>query len=142
MHSGWRSPPWPRASFGSSCFHGLSAESLRRRPPAPRVFLGLRSNGAFSPESDNAGAEERSRVGDSPLVQVGPANDHKPGISQPTLGAGLSAADYFIGTDVGSTTVKTVLVDPSTQKILWSRYERHETRQAATVAAQLEALQI
>ncbi|MDH5517523.1 MAG: acyl-CoA dehydratase activase-related protein [Gammaproteobacteria bacterium] len=36
----------------------------------------------------------------------------------------------FIGIDVGSTTVKCVVVDPDEMKIIWSRYERHETRQA------------
>ena len=43
----------------------------------------------------------------------------------------------LIGVDVGSTTVKTVLVDPVTREILWSAYARHETRQAETLAGQL-----
>ncbi len=34
-----------------------------------------------------------------------------------------------IGIDVGSTTVKMTVVDPSTKEILWSKYLRHETRQ-------------
>ena len=34
-----------------------------------------------------------------------------------------------IGIDVGSTTVKMVVVDPTTREILWSKYLRHETRQ-------------
>ena len=34
-----------------------------------------------------------------------------------------------IGIDVGSTTVKMTVVDPSTRDILWSKYLRHETRQ-------------
>lgn len=37
-----------------------------------------------------------------------------------------------IGIDVGSTTVKCVVLD-SNMKIIWSRYERHETRQAEKV---------
>jgi activator of 2-hydroxyglutaryl-CoA dehydratase/predicted nucleotide-binding protein (sugar kinase/HSP70/actin superfamily) len=36
----------------------------------------------------------------------------------------------IIGLDVGSTTVKAVAVDPTTREILWSDYQRHETRQA------------
>lgn len=36
----------------------------------------------------------------------------------------------MIGLDVGSTTVKACVVDPETLKILWSDYQRHETRQA------------
>ncbi|MBK1635411.1 BadF/BadG/BcrA/BcrD ATPase family protein [Rhodovulum adriaticum] len=50
-------------------------------------------------------------------------------------------AQLVIGIDVGSTTVKTVLVDAATRAILWSRYQRHGAAQAATVLAQLEALQ-
>src|SRR5574338_314060 len=34
-----------------------------------------------------------------------------------------------IGIDVGSTTVKMTVVDPTTKEILWSKYQRHETRQ-------------
>jgi predicted CoA-substrate-specific enzyme activase len=35
----------------------------------------------------------------------------------------------IIGVDVGSTTVKMAVVHPETLEILWSKYERHETRQ-------------
>ncbi len=38
-----------------------------------------------------------------------------------------------IGMDVGSTTVKAAVVDPDTLEILWSDYQRHETRQPETV---------
>jgi activator of 2-hydroxyglutaryl-CoA dehydratase/predicted nucleotide-binding protein (sugar kinase/HSP70/actin superfamily) len=48
--------------------------------------------------------------------------------------------DLVIGMDVGSTTVKTVVVDPKTQEILWSAYERHETRQPETLLKQLVAI--
>ncbi len=34
-----------------------------------------------------------------------------------------------IGMDVGSTTVKAVVVDPATKEILWSDYKRHHTKQ-------------
>lgn len=35
----------------------------------------------------------------------------------------------LIGVDVGSTTVKAVVVDPSDQRILWKDYQRHDTLQ-------------
>jgi activator of 2-hydroxyglutaryl-CoA dehydratase/predicted nucleotide-binding protein (sugar kinase/HSP70/actin superfamily) len=38
-----------------------------------------------------------------------------------------------IGIDVGSTTVKAVVVDPVTREILWSDYQRHQTKQAEKV---------
>ncbi len=43
----------------------------------------------------------------------------------------------FFGIDVGSTTVKVVVVDEVTKAILWRKYRRHETRQAECVMAML-----
>src|SRR3954449_2076715 len=37
--------------------------------------------------------------------------------------------NVVLGIDVGSTTVKITVVDPTTKEILWSKYLRHETRQ-------------
>ena len=37
---------------------------------------------------------------------------------------------YRVGVDVGSTTVKAVVVESDTGHILWKDYRRHETRQA------------
>jgi activator of 2-hydroxyglutaryl-CoA dehydratase/predicted nucleotide-binding protein (sugar kinase/HSP70/actin superfamily) len=46
----------------------------------------------------------------------------------------------LVGIDVGSTTVKAVVIDPVTKEILWSDYQRHETRQAEKVLELLVAL--
>src|SRR2546421_3095071 len=40
---------------------------------------------------------------------------------------------FFIGMDVGSTTVKAVVIDGATDQILWSDYQRHDTRQPEKV---------
>ncbi|HWL85917.1 MAG TPA: BadF/BadG/BcrA/BcrD ATPase family protein, partial [Polyangiaceae bacterium] len=45
-----------------------------------------------------------------------------------------------IGMDVGSTTVKAVVVDPSTKQILWSDYQRHHTKQPEYVLSMLETI--
>ncbi len=45
-----------------------------------------------------------------------------------------------VGLDVGSTTVKAVAIDPDSKKILWSDYQRHETRQAEKSMELLVAL--
>src|SRR5262245_56108979 len=50
------------------------------------------------------------------------------------------AADLVIGMDVGSTTVKAVVVHPETRAVLWSDYRRHETRQPETVLGFLERI--
>src|SRR5215469_16216554 len=39
------------------------------------------------------------------------------------------AAQLLVGIDVGSTTVKAVAVDAATDQIIWSDYQRHETKQ-------------
>jgi predicted CoA-substrate-specific enzyme activase len=39
------------------------------------------------------------------------------------------AAQLLVGIDVGSTTVKAVAVDPATDQMIWSDYQRHETKQ-------------
>lgn len=41
--------------------------------------------------------------------------------------------NIIIGIDVGSTTVKATVVDPTSKKILWSDYQRHNTKQAENV---------
>lgn len=46
----------------------------------------------------------------------------------------------FLGIDVGSTTVKIVVVEAVTKKIVWSKYQRHETKQAECVLAMLEMI--
>lgn len=45
-----------------------------------------------------------------------------------------------LGIDVGSTTVKAVVVDADTRKILWRQYQRHETKQAEKVLEMLQSI--
>ena len=40
----------------------------------------------------------------------------------------IPACGHVLGIDIGSTTVKTVVVDTQSREILWSDYRRHETR--------------
>ena len=41
----------------------------------------------------------------------------------------MSNTRYLVGLDVGSTTVKAVVVDEATDRMVWSDYQRHETKQ-------------
>ncbi|MCL2808900.1 MAG: hypothetical protein FWD24_02405 [Treponema sp.] len=45
-----------------------------------------------------------------------------------------------IGIDVGSTTVKTVVIQPETKEILFSRYERHNASQSEKVYSFLQEI--
>ena len=42
-------------------------------------------------------------------------------------------SNVLVGLDVGSTTVKAVVMDPDTNEILWKEYERHNTKQPEMV---------
>ena len=39
----------------------------------------------------------------------------------------MGSSELCIGMDVGSTTVKAVVIDAETQEIRWSDYQRHHT---------------
>ena len=41
----------------------------------------------------------------------------------------MEAPKFSIGLDVGSTTVKAVVVDVATDQVVWSDYQRHDTKQ-------------
>ena len=41
--------------------------------------------------------------------------------------------NLIIGLDVGSTTVKAVVMDKISQEVLWKDYQRHETKQPEKV---------
>jgi activator of 2-hydroxyglutaryl-CoA dehydratase/predicted nucleotide-binding protein (sugar kinase/HSP70/actin superfamily) len=41
----------------------------------------------------------------------------------------MTGQRLFVGLDVGSTTVKAIVVDPAKDEILWKDYQRHETKQ-------------
>ncbi len=49
--------------------------------------------------------------------------------------------DLFIGLDVGSTTVKAVVLEAATDNILWYDYQRHETRQLHKVLEFLQTIE-
>lgn len=53
----------------------------------------------------------------------------------------MSATKLVIGIDVGSTTCKMTVVEPSTKEILWSKYQRHETRQPEFVRSMLTEIE-
>jgi activator of 2-hydroxyglutaryl-CoA dehydratase/predicted nucleotide-binding protein (sugar kinase/HSP70/actin superfamily) len=46
-----------------------------------------------------------------------------------------------LGIDVGSTTVKAVVLDPKTLEVLWSDYQRHQTKQPEKVLEFLERIE-
>jgi predicted CoA-substrate-specific enzyme activase len=53
----------------------------------------------------------------------------------------VSEDRLMIGLDVGSTTVKAVVIDPKTDQILWRDYQRHETKQPEKVLEFLKQIE-
>ena len=49
-------------------------------------------------------------------------------------------SDLVIGMDVGSTTVKAVVIRRDDKEILWSDYQRHHTKQPEKVLELLQAI--
>ncbi len=66
-------------------------------------------------------------------------SDGEPGI--PTMSKDSLPESLMIGLDVGSTTVKAVVMDPDTDEILWKEYERHNTKQPEMVNDFLRKIQ-
>jgi predicted CoA-substrate-specific enzyme activase len=50
--------------------------------------------------------------------------------------------ELLVGLDVGSTTVKAIVVDPASDAILWQDYQRHETRQPEKVLEFLRRMEL
>src|SRR5262249_16381285 len=67
-------------------------------------------------------------AGSGCLTMTPPSPDPRPLTHDPE-----SAQRFMIGMDVGSTTVKPVVIDPVTDQVLWSDYEGHGTKQAEKV---------
>jgi len=50
--------------------------------------------------------------------------------------------NFLIGMDVGSTTVKSVVIDAATDQILWQDYQRHDTKQPEKVLEFLKRFEV
>jgi predicted CoA-substrate-specific enzyme activase len=64
---------------------------------------------------------------DSGLVQISPIPQAAPAVKMQKPHDHVTR--FLVGVDVGSTTVKAVVVDLATDKVLWQDYQRHETKQ-------------
>src|SRR5246127_1940787 len=60
------------------------------------------------------------------LIQIAPLEQPK---IQHTQKPHDHSTQFLVGLDVGSTTVKAVVVDAATDQVLWQDYQRHETKQ-------------
>src|SRR5436309_5533243 len=64
------------------------------------------------------------------LIQIAPLDVPKPQIQQARHAHGHDhETKFLVGLDVGSTTVKAVVVEAASDTVLWQDYQRHETKQ-------------
>jgi len=65
------------------------------------------------------------------LIQIAPLETPPPSIQQVRHAhhGHDQKTEFLVGLDVGSTTVKAVVIDAHTDKVLWQDYQRHETKQ-------------
>jgi predicted CoA-substrate-specific enzyme activase len=65
------------------------------------------------------------------LIQITPLEPQAEAVRAPKAAAKPNDHNtrFLVGLDVGSTTVKAVVVDAATDQILWQDYQRHETKQ-------------
>jgi predicted CoA-substrate-specific enzyme activase len=66
------------------------------------------------------------------LIQIAPVEGCAPALIQPVRHVHKPhdhSTLFMVGLDVGSTTVKAVVVEAATDKVLWQDYQRHETKQ-------------
>jgi len=65
------------------------------------------------------------------LIQIAPLELQAPPIRQAQRAHKPHdhSTQFLVGLDVGSTTVKAVVVDAASDKVLWQDYQRHETKQ-------------
>ncbi len=64
-----------------------------------------------------------------------------PPVTKPVVLRPAEGTQLMVGLDVGSTTVKAVVVDPSNDQILWRDYQRHDTKQPEKVLEFLARMQ-
>src|ERR1700686_2180325 len=64
-----------------------------------------------------------------------------PPIVKPVTIRPAEGTQLMIGLDVGSTTVKAVVLNPADDKILWRDYQRHDTKQPEKVLEFLQRMQ-
>ena len=64
-----------------------------------------------------------------------------PPIVKPVTIRPAEGTQLMVGLDVGSTTVKAVVVNPATDQILWRDYQRHDTKQPEKVLEFLDRMQ-
>src|SRR5690348_1277817 len=65
------------------------------------------------------------------LIQIAPLEKPAPTIQQVRHAhhSHDQKTQFLVGLDVGSTTVKAVVIDAATDQALWQDYQRHETKQ-------------
>ena len=109
-----------------------------KSPSGGSCGTGGGSCGCGSGGEAEAGPTEAIQLNVSRLVAERSRPRREPASFQPT---DAYPQGLMIGLDVGSTTVKFVVVDPVRDEILFKDYQRHDTRQPEKCLEMLEAIE-
>ena len=77
-----------------------------------------------------------------PLTNLSkPSLQPPPPVAKPIVPHVAQGTQLMVGLDVGSTTVKAVVVSPVDDQILWQDYQRHDTKQPEKVLEFLKRME-
>ncbi len=123
---------------GGSC--GCHSTTVRSLPVLDNAASAAGDNGGCGCHSEATAALDGGI--ESPAAKTpADAPGAPPDLEEPFAGTETYPKGLMIGLDVGSTTVKAVVIDPVSDEILWDDYQRHETRQPEKVLELLEAIE-
>jgi predicted CoA-substrate-specific enzyme activase len=99
--------------------------------------MGCSSGSCGTGASENGGTGAFVPLGNLTKPTIAPP----PPVLKPAAVRVVEGTQLFVGLDVGSTTVKAVVVNPADDKILWQDYQRHDTKQPEKVLEFLKRMQ-
>jgi predicted CoA-substrate-specific enzyme activase len=102
----------------------------------PGTLMGC-SSGSCGSESGGSGAGGAF----VPLSNLSKTSLAPPPLAKPIAVKVAEGIPLFVGLDVGSTTVKAVVVNPADDRILWQDYQRHDTKQPEKVLEFLKRME-
>ena len=130
-----RARPWSRP--------GCTLDECRAYVEEHPETEAARSTRCRTPRASSARPRTSSCTSRELMATDAKANRGRPGRARrPSHGRTRPCEqNFYIGLDVGSTTVKAVVVDPATDEILWQDYQRHDTKQPEKVLEFLKRIE-
>ena len=108
------------AAFARAGHRSAGGGKRRLITDKPRARFYASSRGSELPRCEGDGMHDHSGQTAKPTASDSPAPPQRPHDHH---------TQFMVGLDVGSTTVKAIVVDAASDKVVWQDYQRHETKQ-------------